>query len=79
MVLAADKAAPAKKAAGPVKSVVTLFGKGVKDQDDMCFWKHPTDPTKSLVIGSDKYAGRLVVYDLEGKVLPGIAALNDKE
>ena len=34
--------------------------------DDPAIWVHPTDPARSLVIGTDKKAG-LDVYDLSGK------------
>lgn len=34
--------------------------------DDPCIWIHPTDPARSLVIGTDKMNG-LGVYDLSGK------------
>ncbi len=36
--------------------------------DDPAIWIHPTDPTKSTIIGSDKQGG-LAVYDLSGKQL----------
>jgi len=41
----------------------------VRDQDDMCIWVHPTDPSMSTVIAADKAADCLFVYDLAGKVL----------
>ncbi len=34
--------------------------------DDPAIWVHPTDPSKSLIIGTDKQAG-LGVYDLTGR------------
>jgi len=34
--------------------------------DDPAVWVHPTDPTKSTIIGTDKKRG-LVVWDLDGK------------
>src|SRR5687767_9180556 len=34
--------------------------------DDPAIWLHPTDPSRSLVIGTDKKQG-LDVYDLTGK------------
>ncbi len=34
--------------------------------DDIAIWIHPTDPSSSLVIGTDKQRG-LEVYDLQGK------------
>jgi 3-phytase len=36
--------------------------------DDPAIWRHPDDPTLSLVIGTDKKAG-LYVYDLDGRTL----------
>jgi 3-phytase len=36
--------------------------------DDPCIWIHPTDPSKSAVIGTDKNRG-LAVYDLSGAQL----------
>ena len=39
------------------------------DEDDMCFWVHPTDPSRSTVIVTDKFAGKIFVYDLDGNLL----------
>jgi 3-phytase len=36
--------------------------------DDPAIWAHPTDPSKSAIIGTDKKGG-LAVYDLSGKRL----------
>lgn len=36
------------------------------DADDPAIWVHPTDPSKSLVLGTDKKKG-LYVFDLSGK------------
>ena len=36
--------------------------------DDMVVWVHPTTPSASIVIGTDKHAG-LAVYDLTGSQL----------
>jgi 3-phytase len=36
--------------------------------DDPAIWVHPSDPSKSTIIGTDKKAG-LAVYDLSGKTL----------
>jgi 3-phytase len=39
------------------------------DTDDPAVWIHPTDPSKSLIIGTDKETdGALYVFDLNGKV-----------
>lgn len=40
--------------------------------DDPAIWIHPTDPAKSLVIGTDKQAG-LAVYNLQGKQVQFLA------
>jgi len=40
------------------------------DTDDPAIWINPTDPSKSLIIGTDKDTdGALFVYDLNGKVI----------
>ncbi|MEI7585716.1 phytase [Runella sp.] len=40
-----------------------------KDSDDPAVWVNPTDPSKSLIIGTDKdLDGALYVFNLEGKV-----------
>ncbi|KAF0095983.1 MAG: 3-phytase [Puniceicoccaceae bacterium 5H] len=38
------------------------------DADDPAFWHHPTDPSRSLVIATQKEAG-FSVYDVRGKTL----------
>ncbi|MEO1438386.1 MAG: phytase [Bacteroidota bacterium] len=39
------------------------------DSDDPAIWVHPTDPSKSLVLGTDKDTdGALYVFDLQGRV-----------
>lgn len=40
------------------------------DTDDPAIWIHPTDPTKSLILGTDKeVGGGIYVYDLQGKIV----------
>jgi 3-phytase len=65
---AADDEAPS------FEPVLRLINPEAKDQDDACIWIHPQKPTQSTVIASDKSAGRLFVYDLEGKLLQSLAA-----
>ena len=48
---------------------VRLHSDDAGDQDDMCIWRHPEDPSASTVIVSDKEAERIFVYDLEGELL----------
>lgn len=38
------------------------------DADDVAFWIHPTDPTKSMIIATQKEAG-YSIYDIDGKTL----------
>ena len=40
----------------------------VEDSDDPAIWLHPDDPSRSLVIGTDK-GGYLFVFDLEGRII----------
>lgn len=41
------------------------------DPDDPAIWIHPTDPSQSLVLGTDKERpGGVYVYDLQGNELP---------
>lgn len=40
------------------------------DTDDPAIWVHPTDASKSLIIGTDKeVGGGLYVYNLDGKII----------
>lgn len=50
----------------PLRELVTAES---QDQDDMCFWVHPTQPELSVIITSDKSANQVFVYDLGGKLL----------
>ena len=52
-----------------VAPALTLTNPTVVDQDDMCIWVHPEDPSRSTVIASDKSAGKVFVYDLEGALI----------
>lgn len=58
----------------PVPFKVKCSDRDSKDQDDMCIWIHPTDPSRSTIIASDKHANRVFVYDLEGKTIQAVAA-----
>src|SRR5689334_5095147 len=40
--------------------------------DDPAVWLHPTDPAKSLILGTDKQGG-LIAYDLAGKPLQTVS------
>ena len=46
------------------------------DTDDPAIWIHPTDPTKSLIVGTDKeVGGGLYVYDLQGKIVNKVTGM----
>ncbi|MDA0315062.1 MAG: phytase [Bacteroidetes bacterium] len=43
------------------------------DTDDPAIWMHPSDPNKSLIIGTDKDSlGALYVFNLEGKIMDSL-------
>lgn len=42
--------------------------------DDPCVWVHPTDPSQSAVIGTDKTGDALLVYDLDGNEIQQVSA-----
>ena len=49
------------------------------DPDDPAIWVHPTDPARSLIVGTNKVAtpkGALVVFDLDGKIRQTVAGLD---
>ncbi|MBK8818194.1 MAG: phytase [Saprospiraceae bacterium] len=54
-----------------IKPVITTE-RVATDSDDPAIWVHPTDPSKSLIIGTDKGGdtgeGGLYVFDLSGKI-----------
>ena len=50
----------------------SLVFDGIRDTDDICIWIHPTDPSLSTIIGADKAADIVVVYDLDGNTLQTI-------
>jgi 3-phytase len=56
-----------------IQPVLKLHAPEVVDQDDACIWIHPELPEKSVIVGSDKSAGWVFVYDLEGAVLQKIS------
>lgn len=54
----------------PVTAAAETTPVGTADDaaDDPAIWRHPTDPAKSLIIGTDKRAG-IHVYDMAGKAI----------
>ena len=50
---------------------VVVTGQVKWDTDDPAIWVNSDDPTKSLIIGTDKNSdGALYVFDLDGKIIP---------
>ena len=48
---------------------IVVTEKTAVDSDDPAIWLHPDDPSKSLVLGTDK-GGSIFVFDLDGKIIP---------
>lgn len=49
------------------------------DADDPAIWLHPTDPARSLIIGTNKVAaptGALVVFGLDGRIRQTVAGID---
>ena len=63
--------ASAQTSVSPTK---TYKASGASDQDDMVVWIHPTDFSKSTVIGSDKASGKIFVYDIGGATIQTISS-----
>lgn len=60
--------------AGTYPSDLTMTGPdSTSDQDDMCVWIHPCDPSRSTIICSDKAVGTINVYDLKGGRIQGLS------
>jgi 3-phytase len=63
---------------GPVLKPVAETEPVPHDADDPAIWVHPTDPSRSLILGTDKFAreGGLHVFGLDGKRRQTIAPLD---
>ncbi len=70
-VLAASVSPPCSHAQ-TVHSPIVYVNPAADDQDDMAIWVHPSDPSRSLIIGSDKSAGFVFLYDLDGSLVQSI-------
>jgi 3-phytase len=72
LVLAESVASAQEKEKEPVKVIASVETKPVPHSgdaaDDAAIWIHPTDPSLSTVIGTDKKGG-LAVYDLTGELI----------
>lgn len=63
----------------PVNTVrpVIVTDSVTHDTDDPAIWIHPDDPSKSLLIGTDKNEdGALFVFNLEGKAIDSLTVRN---
>jgi len=68
-----DESGPFPKA-GPVTVSASDRTAQAGTADDPAIWVHPTDPSQSLVIGTDKRSsGGLHVFDLDGNTLQFVA------
>jgi 3-phytase len=77
LVLLGGRLASQTSGAAPLPTLVpavTCSDSRSRDQDDLCIWVHPTEPARSTVITSDKAAGQIFVYDLEGRTLQSMPA-----
>ena len=65
---------PAVSAVGPVGSTAQL----PNDPDDPAIWRHPSDPARSLILGTDKKEGRggLYVFGLDGTLRHAVTPLD---
>jgi 3-phytase len=62
----------------PVLQPVLATDPVAHDPDDPAIWVHPTDPSKSLILGTDKIAGEggLYVFGLDGRERQRLAPLD---
>lgn len=75
---AADKAAGDTLVAGGPIAATLATEPLPNDADDPAIWVSPTDPARSLIIGTDKIEGRggLYVFGLDGRLLQTISPLD---
>jgi 3-phytase len=75
---AATAGSAVRPADGPVLKPVAETEPVPHDADDPAIWVHPTDPSRSLILGTDKFAreGGLHVFGLDGKRRQTIAPLD---
>ncbi|MCW8985842.1 MAG: phytase [Thermoanaerobaculales bacterium] len=68
---AAPEQPPAAAQIGVADAVVPVVvtEKSAVDTDDPAIWINPDDPSKSLILGTDK-GGSVFVFDLDGKIIP---------
>lgn len=74
LILPAQETEPSPPVAEIKARIITE--KSLKDTDDPAIWINPQDPSKSLVIGTDKNIdGALYVYNLEGRIVHRVGDL----
>ncbi len=73
----AQKAPQSKNTNNPNAVQATVITEQVKhDTDDPAIWVNPADPSKSLVIGTDKDKdGALYAFDLSGKIVKRVGGI----
>lgn len=70
---------PSSAAPAPVITPDRFTETVADDADDPAIWVHPTDPSRSLIVGTNKAAapaGALVVFGLDGRIRQTIAGLD---
>lgn len=67
---ASDPVLPDEDAVNPALVPLAVTQPVSADSDDPAIWIHPTEPARSLVIGTDKTkAGALYAFDLKGAII----------
>jgi len=75
MITCTQKSPDQQIAADAVKPLV-ITEPVQHDSDDPAIWIQPDDPSKSLIVGTDKEAnGGLYVFDLDGKIVNSVVPL----
>ena len=59
----------AQATTGEVIVPVVVTESVTKDSDDPAIWINPDDPSRSLILGTDK-VGAIFAFDLDGKIIP---------
>jgi len=75
----ADSAPPAGPLPPAVLVPAVTTDQVADDADDPAIWVHPTDPSRSLILGTNKVAapaGAVVVFGLDGRTRQTIAGLD---
>lgn len=79
LTLAAACGGGEQAAATPALAPVLTTQAVTDDPDDPAIWVHPTDPSRSLIVGTNKAAapnGAVVVFGLDGRIRQTIAGLD---